>query len=230
MDSHNESLANESSQPNSLTSEEYRQYEKLIHKVARKHYGILLNTGGSDEYMDVFQNVVISFLQAKLKFKPEKGFKFSTYAVSSADKNFIGLLQKRSRTLKTFSLENIKYDDEDTGGWQDIVADEKTLDEDSIMCNTLTKERLKRSLNRIKSLSMKSKLVVREILSPSDEIKKAHKAKLAYAEKARECGDVVPRVSEDIDYRFIFQHYGIGVADRRKVFEELKDTFWDCDV
>lgn len=230
MDSHNESLVDKQNLSIRLTSDEYQKYEKLMHKVARRHYGIVINSGGDEEYMDVFQNVVISFLQAKEKFNPDLGYQFSTYAVSSADKNFISQLQKRSRTLKTCSLESIKASDEDASCWQDVIADENTVDEDMIIKTALTKERLKQSLNRIKSLSLKTKLVVREIMSPSEEIQKAHKAKLAYAEKARLCGDVVPRVSEDIDYRFIFQHYNIGVKDRRKVFEEIKDVFWDCDV
>lgn len=203
-----------------FSADEYRQYEKLMHKVARRHYGILINSGYTDEYMDVFQNVAVSFLQAKNGYRADTGFKFTTYACTSAEKNFITQLEKRSRRLSPVSLESIRSKDDDVSFWEEIIADENTLE-----YRPSPRVCLIEAIGKMNLLSSVAKLVVRELVSPSEEIRKAYREGLSYAKKAKELGGHIPRIGDDIDYAFIFRYYGIKVKDRKKVFAEIRKVF-----
>lgn len=200
-----------------FTKGDYERYRLLIHKIAKKQYGISMGLGLGETYEDIFQNVVISFMLAKEKFDPDYGFKFSTYATSAAENNFISDVEKLKLKV-CFHLEDIKGDDDEKSSWEELVADES---ESPI----IIKERQREATSKIKSLSLLSKLVVRELISPSEELREAHGKKLAEMAEAEAEGRPIPRVNPDIDYSFIFQHYGINKVGRRKIMNELKKVF-----
>lgn len=213
MDLHRESSGD-------FSREDYEQYRLLIHKVARRHYGILLHSDFPEDYEDVFQSVALSFLMAKAKYNPDTGFKFTTYAVASADRNFLTALQRRKKKLPLISLETLKCKDDDVSFWQEIIADESNDGYKPSMGMKLAE-----ATKKLKRLSQAARIVIRELIVPSDEIKKAHKEKLEYAKKARETGYSAPMVREDIDYDFIFRYYKVPVKNRKAIYDEIKEVF-----
>lgn len=201
-----------------MSDEEFRKYERLIHKFARKYFGKLLSAGLTEhDYEDVFQEVAVWFLMAKQKFRESLGYQFSTYACSAANKNFSGFIGReiRKNFNKTY-LEDLSGDD-DPFSWEELVPGED---------NELSPEmKGKIAEEKMASLSTQARTVVKELIDPSDDITRMHFARLEYSRMARKCGGRVPRVSQDIDFNFIFQHYKWKTPTRVSVLKELMDVF-----
>lgn len=220
MDSHKESSADgDCVYVPTFNDDDYRQYELLIHKFARKQHKALLLSGVTDQcYEDVFQEVALSFVAAKRKFNEKLGYRFSTYACNAAMKNFLQFIKRlRKHSDNRLYLEELT-DSENEFSWEELIAKEGG-DE----CSPSMKMRIARE--RISELSKDAKVVVRELLYPSSELKKMHFAKLEYSRMAKLYGGKAPRVSEEIDIQFIFQHYGVKTEKRRSILKELSDAF-----
>ena len=84
----------------------YRENEKLIHVVIKRHFPQFIN---SAEYDDAFQEGSIGLMKALKNFNPELGYKISSYAYPAIKSAIYKAMYKRESGMKVSRTSHEKY-------------------------------------------------------------------------------------------------------------------------
>ena len=92
----------------------FESVKAMLHSMAYKFTKRVTTLGLPMEYEDVFQELCLSYVQAKKTWKPEGGAKFITYCVYAAQNNFNEAIRKMARDREQMGMSSI-----DGFGYQD---------------------------------------------------------------------------------------------------------------
>jgi DNA-directed RNA polymerase specialized sigma24 family protein len=98
------------------TSTRYEDHTGMLHKLAKRGWGRLLENGLETPYEDVFQQMCESFVKCQATYKADTGFSFSAYYGRSIWNNFnkwAERLIEEKHTLGMVSVESLCGSDEE---------------------------------------------------------------------------------------------------------------------
>lgn len=202
---------------------EFDTYEKLIKKTAWKCFKRLDANGVVIDFEDVYQELVVTFCMAKDGFDASKGYKFSTYLVTSMYRQFNRfaepLIQGRSLISSVEELEAFSAgDDGDAPSMYELVDSNEPTPEDIYASK-------KDRMATLRGLSNDTKRVVRSLIDPSDLLLEAYEAKKAQVNHGIELGIKTMQINEDITFGFILEQQPISRAAKLGVRTEIKSKF-----
>jgi len=145
----------------------YENNHRLMHDLAIKAHKKLRLAGYDMPYDDVFQEVSVSYCKARDGFKPESGFRFSTYFVTAFWRNFAKVMEKlyRYKPVEGVSLNSFSLDSGDDSNLESILAvDEQGYTPEEYFWH---KEAISYTSKRLDALSRR---VLEEMVDPSDEL------------------------------------------------------------
>lgn len=216
-------------------STNYKDHERLIHMLARRAYARLVAAKvNSYEYLDVFQDMSLSFVKAAEKWNPELGITFTAYFGRAAFYDFNHKVKKLTlQSVPTVNFEDLKEMLVSNG--EDVEAldiSEFILGADGAFVEAAeeTVERQQTALFNMGRLSDAARAVVADLIDPSDELKGAFSAAQEHHAFAKEVGECpnIPRPTK-INMAFIARHRGIDKNRLRKVKAEL-NTVYGVDI
>ena len=164
----------------------YAENSGLIHTVARKGYGRLMQIGAAVEYEDIFQDLVEVFIKAYDRFDESFGVQFSTYFMRSA----FNELNKKAKTFEAErlelgmrSIEELSAHAEEEGGVsieEKIASDAATPEQTLIARSAIDKW--------FDELSPVAAMIAGLTLDPPDFIEREFYGAMSHAEMSREMG------------------------------------------
>lgn len=109
---------------------EWKDYERLAMKVARKHYARLSAQGAGVEFDDLMGEAMMTFVRASRLFDADKGVKFSTYLWRAIDLNLQRWAGQRRQELMRERSMDASLGEEGNATLHDVLpADDLTPDE-----------------------------------------------------------------------------------------------------
>lgn len=177
------------------------------------------SAGLSLDYDDVFQQMCETFCVAKKLFDPSKGFKFTTYLVTSIYREFNRWIERVFRGESfVSSVEELQSKAGEGLSLYDAISSGESTPEEIY-------ERKESIANGISSLSGQARAVVEELIEPGESLKEAHLAYIAHAEHGRSLGVAVNTPKQDITFGFLCRHYRLGTSKRESIQREIKTNF-----
>lgn len=205
---------------NRAFNSDFKLHTGLIHALTKKCWGRLKSAGLDEyEYDDVYQINCISYVKSAKAYDAGRGITFGAYlgrAIYNEFNKFANRVIEEKHELgfipyDEFSSETNSTDflDYHNGGVDFTEVGEETVSRETAREN-------------IAKLSKLGKLVVRELLSPTDALKKTFEGMKAHSELAKESGEKYIRVPKSIDIRTIKLHYGFRSRDIAGIRNEFK--------
>lgn len=152
------------------TSIRYEDHTGMLHKLTKKAMGVVTEAKLSENYDDLFGMMCVSFVKCQQSYDPESGFAFTSYFGRACWNNFVKWLRDEMEvkiSAGMISVEDMRLsgeDGDDADVW-DILADEQGESPEEIVTRKLDVR------HKLRGLSRDSKMIVRELLSPSDALK-----------------------------------------------------------
>ena len=204
-------------------SVEFADHQGLIHKLTKKCWGRLQELKIYDhEYEDVFQINCIAYVKVSRAFNPELGYGFGAYlgrAIYNEFNKYAEKIINEKIELNLQSYEDYAGEDGDDFDFMSVhIADPSILN--AVENNHIIGDEARECINK---LSSTSKLIVRELLSPSIGLQKSFDGMKAHSELAKDLGEKYIRVPQTINIRAIKLHYGIKHRDMEVVKREFKE-------
>ena len=205
---------------NRAYSTDLNYHTGLIHTLTKKCWGRLVEAGVNEfEYEDIYQINCVSYVKVSRAYDPERGVTFTAY-LGRAIYNEFNKFAERVIAEKC-ELGLIPYADFATEDGEADLLEFATTEQ---MAEDIMAEKISRDIARenIAKLSKLGKLVIRELLAPSDELKKTFEGLKAHAELSKQQGEKFIRVPKSIDFRTIKLHYGFRPRDIAGLKNEFK--------
>lgn len=205
---------------NRAFSTNFEDHNGLLHKFTKSGFGRLRGMDIDIDYEDVFQENCVSFVRAKQTYNPEAGISFSAYMGRAVWNNFNKLAEKLERErdeLGMVSVEELTETDEECDSALDNIS--------GSLCEAVpsTEDALisfQEARANIAKLSQKARLVVRDIMKPSQALIDQHAAEYAHYQHAKSMDEYAPRVPLEIDLRYVVKYHGMKFY---KFEQELKE-------
>ena len=206
-------------------SSEFSDHQGLIHQLTKKCWWRLKDAGLDDhEYEDVFQLNCISFVKVARKYDPARGITFGAYLGKAIFNEFNKYAEKVIKEKHELGI--VSYDDfgdDDGEGEYDFLAHaSKDLNrsEGGVEVSVIEREIARENIGK---LSKFAKLIIRELMSPSEAVKQTIEGIRAHAELAKQTGEIYRvRIPREVDIRAIKIHYGFRDMDIIKVKKEFE--------
>ena len=97
-----------------MAKERYEDHTGLIHTITRKALARASGMGSTMDYHDLYQETCVAFVKAADGFKPELGWKFSTYFMTTAWRHLNKMFEKEENYrvhLGVISIEKLSSPD-----------------------------------------------------------------------------------------------------------------------
>lgn len=154
----------------------FENQKGLLHTFARKVFGRLSAANVNITYEDIYQEMCLSYTQALRTYDPSRGITFSAYMGRSVynNINFIAkkMIRERVELGMTLFSEFSNGDDETGFSIEEVIHNE---DSPSLSPEALAVRNIE-VRERIAQLSRNGKRILRELISPSDEVAARHQA------------------------------------------------------
>lgn len=189
----------------------FRDYERLLHKIANEGHRKLAASGVRMERDDLFQELSLVFVQAQRGFNPNKGFKFSTYLSMACHNRITRLIQRRYRKSEPPPM--LSLDTTADGALVEIIPDGHETVEDTLV-------RAADLEGRMGKLSETTRAVVQAIEDNYEELLKCVegvKTRVAYG-RAHGFNEPSPRA---VGLGIIAAAFGIGRTQMRQISDEI---------
>lgn len=205
------------------SSIDYKEYENVINlyalKVMRRVNAMKLDLTMDD----VRQELCVGFTQARNAFKPEKGYKFSTYLRNSIFSSVNDRIEKLAKE-STIVCSNAVYDA--SLMWEDPFErlDEKYSHEfESSYEDTVSST--EEMFERVNSLSVLTRSIVIELIEPSELLVRQHKEDFkSYEEKIKKGEALRNIIPAQINLSYVFKYYGLNKKEIAEVKAEFKEV------
>lgn len=204
---------------------DFENHAGLIHSITRKCMGRLYNLGFNIEYEDLFQDNCLSYTKAMIGYDAERGITFSAYmgrAIYNQFNNQVEkMLNERSGINTVLVGEDNDVDDIHYNNSNNQDGDlynhhySMTVEDKAVLSDEIR--------GRISKLSSLAKLVIRELISPSEDLLKTREGIRAHAELARSLNKRVPHVPQDVNLKLIRLHYALSYSDMKGVKREFSE-------
>jgi hypothetical protein len=159
-----------------------------------------------------------SYVKAANLYDRTYGVTFSAYLGRAIYNQFNRCLEKEIRTrteLGMLSYDGFGSENEDFN-FLEVYA---VQGDEGVISEKLMREEARKN---IATLSSFAKLVIRELLAPSEGVLKTHEGMIAHSELAKKRGETSLRVPNDINIRTIKLHYGFRDKDVLLLKKEIK--------
>ena len=194
---------------------DYESAKKVLSYMAFKFNKRLFALGFHADYEEVYQDNCVIYTKALKTYSPDSGIAFATYLTRCLCNDFNDRVEKM--VAKRESIKIVDVLDEETGenNIDNIGSSEDVFEspEDLAVLSDGIRE-------RVSSLSPLAKLVVRELIAPSNDVKRTMLAMQAHSEYAMTQNQRV-YYPEEVNIKVIRKHYGI----KANKFNELKAEF-----
>jgi len=161
----------------------FRDYERLVHKMANDGYRKLMASGVRVEREDLFQELAEVFVHASKKFDANRGFKFTTYYCMACHNHIVRLIQARYRL--SAPPEMVSLDSTGDGSLAETIPDESENVEQAMV-------RVADLQTRMDSLSKLTRSVVQAIESNQEELMRCLNGVRARVEYGKQRGIIEP--------------------------------------
>lgn len=201
-------------------STRFEDHEGLLHVFTKGGFARFGDFDPAVDYEDLYQEACLGFVRAQKSYDPEKGVGFSAY-MGRVVVN--GLYQTGKRIARqavevpVTSLEEMVECLED--GDSDDIACLGVEDIHAFEENQAARERM----NAFDPVAdKKERAIIRDMISPSEALKKAHAAARAHYEHGVSMGERGSYVAEELELRFICKYHGVTYPKfAKKVREKL---------
>jgi hypothetical protein len=190
---------------------EFSLHTGLIHTLTRKCWGRLKEAGLDEfEYDDVYQINCVSYVKAAKAYDATRGITFGAYlgrAIYNEFNKFADRVINEKHELGFVSYNDFSSEENDADFLEYHNAD---VDLTEVGADTISRETARENIAK---LSVLGRLVIRELLSPTDALKRTFEGIKAHSEVAKQTGEKYIRVPKSIDMRTIRLHYGFRQKD-----------------
>lgn len=205
---------------NRAFSSEFSLHTGLIHTLTRKCWGRLKEAGLDEfEYEDIYQINCITYVKVAKAYDASRGVTFGAYlgrAIYNEFNKFADRVIEEKHQLGFISYDEFSSEDNDVNFLDYHNGD---VDLTEVAAETISRETARENISKLSSLG---KLVIRELLSPTDALKKTFEGIKAHSELAKQSGEKYIRVPKSIDMRTIKLHYGFRQRDIAGLKNEFK--------
>lgn len=130
-----------------------KQYERLIHKKTAFYYKNYTVLSDYYDYEDLYSMAIEQIIKSSKYFKPELGYDFSTYSLTSVENSFKMAIRKRCNQLKYISIEQsldepIKDKNDNDMSYHDYIKDDFSK---SVEDRVIDSIKLEKAMEKIKS-------------------------------------------------------------------------------
>ena len=201
-------------------SSEFSLHTGLIHTLTRKCWGRLKDAGLDEfEYDDVYQINCMTYVKAAKAYDASRGITFGAYLGRAIYNQFNKFADKAIE--EKHELGFIAYDDfsDEDSSTDFLDYHNGDIDVTEVAAETISRETARENISKLSNLG---KLVVRELLSPTDALKRTFEGIKAHSELSRDSGEKYIRVPKSIDIRTIKIHYGFRQRDIIGLKNEFK--------
>lgn len=209
--------------------QDFKKYEPMLHKLARKAFGRLCQGGGEGraDYEDVFQEAAISFLKAEAGFKEAAGVQFITYLWRTVETNLGRWVREQlGDAHHEVSAETIvsSEDEGDPIDFFDLVQSDALSPEEVVS----RKQGFVHNLKRIKQRSGAAYDIVRNVIELQDETEAAFDMLVTDQQRKIAAGETAASARVNISLPFIVTHCcGGDKKVRRKAIEDITAVYGD---
>lgn len=202
-------------------SSEFSLHTGLIHTLTRKCWGRLKEAGLDEyEYEDIYQINCMTYVKAAKAYDASRGITFSAYLGRAIYNQFNKFADKAIE--EKHELGFIAYDDFSSEDNNTDFLDYHNAEADfaEVGVEVISRETARENIAKLSAIG---KLVVRELLSPTDGLKRTFEGIKAHSEVSKEKGEKYIRVPKSIDLRTIKIHYGFRQQDIAGLKNEIKE-------
>lgn len=194
----------------------YEDYEGMINKLSWRAHAKLQRQGVAADIDDLKQEGASAFMRAVEGYKPETGFKFSTYlwtAVQNAHKQHAAKVRAGHCT----SL-NTKLSEDEGAEMIDLIADESI--DATIDVMERNQEREASFRRNMASVSCETRAVIIILIRRPDEVLKEVERCRAHSKRSRKLGFAAPNHSLSVEFICNLLHF--TEKQSRMVKREIK--------
>ncbi|CAB4121709.1 hypothetical protein UFOVP26_1, partial [uncultured Caudovirales phage] len=153
------------------------------------------------------------------KFDKQSGNRFSTYYVVAMQNECRKVIHANANSVKTTSVEEIACYQDDGLSIFDITPSEDATPSEVF-------EMKEHALKLVQSLSVRTRMVIKSLVSPGVALVQAFKDREDYAERCHAQG-IRTSYPKEIDVNFIAQFYGFSRRETEIIKEELRRAVGD---
>ena len=198
---------------------QFSDYQKLIAKQAWKGHARLHAAGVFIDYEDVYQHMCETFCLAAQKFNEDRGFKFTTYLVTSIHRQFNRWVESMIENSKhVSSVEELEAGSEECNSLLEVIASNEPSPEEIYE----RKNAIEAALNKVSS---RTQTVIRELIQPSAELTEFFEAKRAHQAHGRELNVSNRRIQAEINFGLVCDHLQYNRTARTNVRREINENF-----
>lgn len=197
----------------------YAVHQGLIHKLARKGFGRLMQAGVTIDYEDVFQEMSLTYVKAVRKYNPELGISFTAY-LGRAIWNQFNLFaeQEIGHSSEVSSIDEMSEGSEVNDLYEAIDGGSATPEQ-------YLEVKQSWAVNSIKCGSV-AKLIVRQIMNPSEGLLTRLKEKQKAAVDDRNTGqNPKAHAARNVTVAMIAQYHEISVQEMRMAKKNLNSVY-----
>ncbi len=202
----------------------FEVHKGLIHKLAHKGYGRLMQAGVTVDYDDVFQEMSVTYVKAASKYNPEKGVTFTAYLGQAIWNEFNKFAEKEVNfILQVSSIESMSgnadmegadlYESIDSG----IASPEEYMEvKQNYIANTA-------------KCSKNGRLIVKQIINPTSGLLDHLRAKQQAAMQDRASGkNKRAHAPLDVSVALIADYHKMSAHDLRVAKTNLNTVYGTC--
>jgi DNA-directed RNA polymerase specialized sigma24 family protein len=190
----------------------FEAHKGLLHKMARKGYGRLIDLNVAVDYEDIFQEMSLAYVKAAQKYDVTKGITFSAYLGKTVWNEFNCFVEREQRQ-NFVSVDSFEVGDDDMDVYGAIASPCQTPEE-LIEMKQEAQYKNKRS-------GKLTKYLVSQLLNPSTKLIEAFN---------REVENATDRVPRDITLSFILKHQTAFDADEVRLAKRQIQTIYGITI
>ncbi len=192
----------------------YEAHIGMLRLLTNKAYGITKQTGVRVDYDDLFQLMCVGFTKALKGFDPDRGIQFTTYYGRACWNGFQSWMQKQLK----YQLATGEVTITDLGAWMQGDADDPmeliNVESDEPTPEELIEAR-RRAREVIAAMPVEGKMLVRELLSPSERVREA------VVQRQQAQGKEI--IDSDVRFVDFAAAYGMDESKMRKLIKRIKE-------